>query len=255
MLLVHGVGEHSGRYGHVGRFLAERGHDVVAIDNRGHGQTGGRRGYVDRFTQFLDDVEDQLAERRKLDVPVVLVGHSLGGLIVANYVVEGRPAPDLLILSSPAISANVPLWQSVMAPILSRVAPKLFIKSDFDPVLLADDAEVQRAYLDDPLRVGGGTARMGNEVFRAMDTTGANLANITMPTYVLHGTDDQVVPLAASQPLADFDNVTYRQWAGLRHECMNEPSYLEVLGEMEAWLGARLDDPATTADSPSPADA
>ncbi|MEM9134654.1 MAG: lysophospholipase [Actinomycetota bacterium] len=241
VLLVHGIGEHSGRYDHVGRFLADRGHDVVAVDNRGHGQTGGRRGYVDRFAQFLDDVEDQLAERRKLGVPVVLFGHSLGGLISANYVVDGRPPPDLLILSSPAIKANVPTWQSVMAPILSRIAPKVFIKSDLDPAALADDAEIQRAYVDDPLRVGGATARMGNEIFAAMDATGTNLTNITMPTFVFHGTDDAIVPQGASQPLADLDNVTYRLWDGLRHECMNEPSHPEVLGEVEAWLGTQLD--------------
>lgn len=240
ILLVHGIGEHSGRYDHVGRFLADRGHDVVAIDNRGHGQTGGRRGYVEHFGQFLDDVEDRLAERRELGVPVVLFGHSLGGLICANYVVDGRPAPDLLILSSPAISANVPTWQSVMAPILSRVAPKVFIKSDFDPAALSADVELQQAYLDDPLRVGGVTARLGDEIFKAMEATGAGLTAIDMPTYVLHGAEDQVVPQSASQPLADFDNVTYRLWQGLQHECMNEPNHLEVLGELEAWLVAAL---------------
>ncbi|MEM8923552.1 MAG: lysophospholipase [Actinomycetota bacterium] len=242
ILIVHGIGEHSGRYLHVGRFLAERGHDVAAFDARGHGQTGGRRGYVERFDEFLDDVEDALAERRELGVPVVLLGHSLGGLISSTYVVSDRPPPDLLILSAPSLHAVVPRWQRVAAPALSRLAPRLFIASDFDPSILMADPEVQQTFVDDPLRLGGATTRLGNEIFQAMAATNARLDRITMPTYVLHGDADQLVPPAASAPLAELPSVTYRLWPGLRHECFNEANHGEVLAEMEDWLSARLAD-------------
>lgn len=240
VVLVHGIGEHSGRYDHVGRFLAQRGHDVLAFDNRGHGQSGGRRGHVDHFGQFLDDVEDHVVERRQLGLPVALIGHSLGGLISATYVVEGRPAPDLLVLSAPALKAQIPAWQRRLAPVLNRLWPTLFVPGGIDGALLSRDTEVQRAYLSDPLRVAGSTARLGQQIFATMETTAANLDRITLPTYVLHGSEDQLVPLAASQPLERRPNVTYRRWEGLRHECLNEPDRAEVLGEMAAWIENRL---------------
>lgn len=240
VLLVHGIGEHSGRYDHVGRFLAEHGHDVMAFDARGHGQSGGRRGYVETFEEFLDDVEDLVVERRQLGLPVVLFGHSLGGLVSTSYVVRGRPAPDLLVLSAPALRAVVPRWQTVMAPVLAKTVPKFFVKSDFDPAILADDVTVQEDYVTDPLRVGGATARLGDQIFRAMASTSAALEQISMPTYVLHGSADELVPAEVSRPLADLDSVTYRSWPGLRHECLNEPSHLEVLKEIEVWLTGQL---------------
>jgi len=240
VLLVHGIGEHSGRYDHVGRFLAQRGHDVLAFDNRGHGQSGGRRGHVDHFSLFLDDVEDHVLERRQLGLPVVLVGHSLGGLIAATYVVERRPAPDLLVLSAPALMAQIPAWQRRLAPVLARVWPTVFVPGGIDGALLSRDPEVQRAYLGDPLRVAGSTARLGQQIFATMETTTASLDRITLPTYVLHGSDDQLVPPAASQPFEGRPNVTYRRWAGLRHECLNEPDRADVLGEMAAWIEDRL---------------
>jgi alpha-beta hydrolase superfamily lysophospholipase len=98
MLLVHGIGEHSGRYEHVGQAFAEAGIDVLAFDQRGFGETGGRRAYIASFSHFLDDIKVLLDERRSLDVPVVLMGHSLGGLIATDYLVSDRMQPDLAIL-------------------------------------------------------------------------------------------------------------------------------------------------------------
>ncbi|MEM7339234.1 MAG: lysophospholipase [Actinomycetota bacterium] len=240
VLLVHGIGEHSGRYDHVGRALALAGMDVLGFDNRGHGQSGGRRGHVEAFSEFLDDVEDLIAERRELGVPVVLIGHSLGGLIAAHYMTERRPSPDLLVLSAPALRAEVPVWQRLLAPILVRLVPRLFVPSNIDPTILSRDEAVQQAYADDPVRVGGGTVRLGHESFGAMERTVAGLSRITVPTYVLHGTDDELVPPAASEPLSALANVTYRLWPGLRHESFNEPEQNEVLAEMIAWIGDQL---------------
>lgn len=240
VILVHGIGEHSGRYDHVGRFLAVQGHDVLAFDNRGFGQSGGRRGHVDSFEQFLDDVEDLVIERRQLGAPVVLLGHSLGGLIAAAYVVSGRPAPDLLVLSSPALGAKVPRWQRTAAPVLSRVAPRVFVKSDIDGAVLSRDPEVQNGYRDDPLRVAGSTARLGQEIFDAMESTTAGINRITMPCYVLHGGSDELIEPRFSRPLAGLPNVTYRLWPDLRHECFNELEKDEVLTALGNWLNESL---------------
>jgi len=241
VLLVHGIGEHSGRYDHVGRHLAEHGHDVLAFDSRGHGQSGGRRGHVESFHQVLDDVEDLVVERRQVQAPVVLFGHSLGGLVAAAYAASDRPQPELLVLSAPALSAVVPRWQLLAAPLLSRVAPKMFIKRDLKGALLSVDPEVQRLYDDDPLRVPGATARFGQEILLAMADTTASLGRIKVPTYVLHGGADELVPPEVSQPLADLPLVTRRVWPGLRHEALNEPSWLDVLDDVEVWLDSALD--------------
>jgi alpha-beta hydrolase superfamily lysophospholipase len=240
VLLVHGIAEHSGRYEHVGRYLAERGFDVLAFDSRGHGQSGGRRGHVEHFTDHLDDVEDLIVERRQLGAPVVLIGHSLGGLISASYMVSGRPQPDLLVLSAPALDADLPRWQRLAAKALARIAPRLFVKTRVDPSILTRNEEVQAAYLADPLRVGGSTARLGQESFAAMAETSASIDRITVPTYVLHGGDDRLVPPSASRPLADLPNVTYRLWPGLRHECFNEPERDDVLAEVVDWLDTQV---------------
>jgi alpha-beta hydrolase superfamily lysophospholipase len=240
VLLVHGIGEHSGRYDHVGRYLAARRFDVMAFDCRGHGQSGGRRGHLEGFNEHLDDVEDLIVERRQLGVPVVLIGHSLGGLISASYVVSGRPSPDLLVLSAPALGAAVPRWQRAAARTLCRVAPRVFVKSEIDPEVLSRDPGVQQAYVEDPLLVAGATARLGQEILTAMAQTSASIDRITIPTYVLHGGDDQLVPPEHSRPLAALANVTYRLWPGLRHECLNEPEQAEVLAELVGWLDARL---------------
>lgn len=241
LLLVHGIGEHSGRYVHVGHFLASAGIDVVAYDNRGFGQSGGRRAHIDDFETFLDDIEDHLAQRRNLGVPVILMGHSLGGLMAATYLVSDRPQPDLAVLSSPALAAEVPRWQRIVAPILGRFAPSLFIKGTQMSGLLSRDEEVERAYHEDPLVILGATAGLGKAIFETMAETSNRIDRIRVPTYVLHGEDDELVPQTASVPLRDLPNVTYRSWPGLRHECMNEPERFEVLGEIRDWLDEQLE--------------
>lgn len=242
ILLVHGIGEHSGRYEHIGRFFAEKGYDVEAFDNRGFGESGGPRGHVDSFSDYLDDIGERLEARRALGVPTVLFGHSLGGLMSASYLTESRDQPDLAVLSSPAISAEVPMWQRVAAPILGRVSPKLFVPSDIDGAALTRDVEVQQAYTDDPLRVGGATAGLGFETFQTMRKVGESLHRLDTPTYVFHGDEDPIVPIGVSRPLADLPGVTYRVWPGLRHECMNEPEQNEVMAGIDEWLTNQLVD-------------
>lgn len=240
LLLVHGIGEHCGRYEHVGAHLAAKGIDVLAFDNRGFGQSGGRRAFVNSFDEYLDDVEDLLAKRRELGLPVVLMGHSLGGLIVSNYLESDRPEPDFAVLSAPALAAIVPRWQRILAPILGRITPKFFIKSTIEGELLSRDKAVQDAYLSDPLVIAGSTARLGAEIFSTMETTSAAINRITVPTYVFHGGQDNLVPTASSESLGRLSNVTRRVWEGLRHESLNEPEQDEVMAEIVTWVLEQL---------------
>lgn len=240
MLIVHGIGEHSGRYEHVGDFFAQHGIDTLGYDQRGFGQSGGRRAFVKSFDQYLDDVDQLLAERRRLGVPVVLLGHSLGGLVVTTHLVSDRPQPDLAVISAPALQADVPAWQKAAAPVLGRLAPKSHIPSEIEPELLSRDVAVQRAYVDDPLVISGASARLGQEIFATMKSTRESLDRLSVPTYVLHGAEDRLVPPAASEELGRLPTVTRKVWDGLRHECLNEPEQVEVMTAILAWLDGQL---------------
>lgn len=240
MLLVHGIGEHSGRYEHVGQAFAAAGIDTLSFDARGFGQTEGRRAYVENFDDYVLDVADLIAERQALGVPIILMGHSLGGLVVSTYLVSDHAQPDYAVLSSPALEAQIPTWQRALAPVLGRVAPTFHLKADFNGSILSRDEAVQRAYDSDPLRVDGTTARLGREIIDAMKSTSAALDRISLPLYVLHGEDDKLVPPSASVAVGQLPNATRKLWPGLRHECLNEPERDEVIAGIVAWLDSQL---------------
>ena len=124
------------------------------------------------------------------------------------YLTSRRPQPDLAVLSSPALAAVLPRWKRAAAPVLGRIRPTMFFPSEIDGDGLSWDPEVRRAYAEDPLLVPGATAGLGHESLRAMRRVLERLDRLGVPTYVLHGEADPVVPLAASQPLADHELVT-----------------------------------------------
>ena len=122
LLLVHGLGEHSGRYEHVGDHLAAAGIDTHAYDQRGNGASGGARGDIDRWSRFHDDLEEQLVSLRQSadGRPVVLYAHSLGGLVAAGYLIDGRPRPDFTVLSAPGLDSTLARWKLALAPVVAR---------------------------------------------------------------------------------------------------------------------------------------
>ena len=242
VLLLHGIAEHGGRYEHVGRRLADAGFDVVAIDHRGYGQSGGRRGHVDRWSQFSDDVEDQLTEVRALGLPTILLGHSMGGLMATRYCVDtDRLQPDLLVLSAPALEAEIKPHLRFAAPLIGRIAPTLEIKEDGDPSFLAKDPRVGEVFYADPYRVPFPTARLGMELMRAMDEARADITNITIPILVLHGTDDRLVPDSASEIFETLPNAERILYDGLRHELFNEAEGPEIIDTAIDWINRQLD--------------
>lgn len=240
VLVLHGISEHSGRYEHVGRQLAAAGMHVVAYDHQGHGESGGTHGFVERFERFLDDVEDHLANVASLGLPVVLLGHSMGGLIAASYCISDRPQPDLLVLSAPALAAEVPDWQRKFAPRLSTSLPTLYVPAEFDGTILSRDPAVGAAYDADPLIKPGATARLGDELFRAMAATTGNLHQLQVPAYVLHGGADRLVPPSASEPLEGLKGVTRVVAPGLAHETLNEPEGPQYLADAIEWIENQL---------------
>ncbi len=239
MLLVHGVSEHVGRWSHVADFFAARGYEVHAYDHRGHGGSGGDRIHVDEFEHYVADLQ-LVVERIAGDLPLVIYGHSMGGLIATAYAESDRPQPDLYVLSAPALAAEVPGALRVVAKLAGRVLPGVRMQAPTKGEQLSRDPAVGEAYFADPLVDLKGTARFGSELFQAMEETTANLHQIRTPALVIHGGDDTLVPPAASAPLAAVEGVERRVFPGLRHEMHNEPEAKEVLAFVAGWLDDQI---------------
>ena len=239
VLLVHGIGEHSGRYERTGRLMAEAGIDVHAFDIRGHGLSGGRRVYVRVWDDYLDDLAVRVAAVREPGVPLVLFGHSMGALITLTYACSDRPAPDLLVLSAVPLDARVPGWQRALAPILSRLAPTAILANPITGEQLSRDPAVGKAYFADPLVQPRSTTRLGAELLKAMKRGREGLDRLRIPALVIHGGGDTLVPTRVSEPLAAVAGVERRVLPDLHHETLNEPEGPEVVAAIVDWLRGR----------------
>jgi acylglycerol lipase len=240
LLIVHGIGEHSGRYDRTGRLMSAAGLDVHALDLRGHGLSDGQRVFVECWDDYLDDLELRLAGVRKPGLPTILLGHSMGALISLTYVCSGRAAPDLLVLSAPPLGATVPAWQRISAPLFSRLVPGLVIANPISGGQLSRDPKVGEAYFADPLVQPRSTARLGAELFAAMKRARNELEDLTIPTLVIHGGADTLVPTQLSEPLGLLPCVERRVLPDLRHETLNEPEGPQVVAQIVAWLRAHV---------------
>jgi alpha-beta hydrolase superfamily lysophospholipase len=177
-------------------------------------------------------------------LPLVLYGHSMGGLIVAGYVLREtpRPLPDLVVLSSPGLDVNVAPWKRSIAPALSRILPKMRITNGLTDGGLSRDPEVARKADADPLCSDASTTRFGAEAFAEQDRVNGILRTLPampVPTYVFHGSADPIVPLRATAVFEGMVNTTRHVHDGLRHECHHEPEREHVLGEVVSWIGAQ----------------
>jgi alpha-beta hydrolase superfamily lysophospholipase len=227
--------------------FAAAGIETHAIDLRGFGASAGSRAYVDRWSHYHDDVEDQLTHIRATSegLPVVLYGHSMGGLIALGYVLADPPRiqPDLLVLSAPAIAARVATWKRMLADVLGRLAPRLEIPNELPRGALSHDPQVEDAYRIDPLNHHRTTTRLGLELFREQARVQkrlVRLGKLPVPTYVLHGSGDRVVPVEASAGLDGKGNATRRVYEGLHHEMHNEPEAAAIIDDTIAWIDAQL---------------
>lgn len=239
MVLCHGLAEHSGRYEEVGDRLAAAGIAVTAYDQIGFGASGGRRAWVDQWSDVLDQIQRHVESAKETGLPVVLLGHSGGGLFALEYALAERPAPDLLVLSAPSLDGGA-AWQRLVAPVLAAVLPKLSIPNALKGVQLSRDPAVGDAYFSDPLVETKTTTRYGNEMFSAMTRVRAASDGLDVPTLVLHGAADSIVPPQGSAALGDLDIVERRLYPALRHELFNEPEGPEIVDEVITWINDHL---------------
>lgn len=239
VVLVHGLAEHSGRYERTGSLLADAGFWVRSFDLIGAGASGGARWDIDDWGRFHDQVGSHVDWARGHGKPVILMGHSLGGNIALGYALSTRTKPDLLVLSAPALSGGA-AWQRVLAPILARIAPKVAIPNPVSGDHLSRDSTVADAYFADPLVNAKSTVRLGAHIFAQIDDLNARLHDLDLPTLVIHGGDDRLVPTWCTEGLGEVACVERKVYEGLRHETMNEPEGPEVIADVVKWIEARL---------------
>jgi acylglycerol lipase len=247
ILIVHGLGEHSGRYEHVGDHFATAGIDAHAYDHRGNGASAGRRCDIDRWSRYHDDLEERLTAVRAASHgrPVAVYAHSMGGLIGAGYLLADRPRPDVTVLSAPGLDSTLAAaWKQALAPLLGRVLPTMSVPNGVPPESLSRDPEVGRRLRADPLNVRTVTARFGAEALDEQARVRAGARGIGGPTLVIHGLDDRLVPPIASEVFEGAPGVERRVYPGLRHELHNEPEGPQVLDEVVAWVRERATLPA-----------
>lgn len=245
--LIHGLGEHSGRYEHVGRYFADRGYFVTAIDLRGHGQSQGQRGHIDRFQNYLNDVKSLIdhAKAQYPRAPLVLAGHSMGGLIALVYALKYPDGLTSVVASGPGLRGrvHVPGWKSALGKAMSSLYPALSMPSGLDPAGVSRDPAVVQAYIADPLVHDKVTARWFTEFMEAGRWAMVEARSLAVPTLILQGGEDQLVDPAASKEFYDrigLDEKQYIEYETLYHEIFNEPEKLSVFADVEAWLASHI---------------
>lgn len=239
VLIVHGISEHSGRYEHVGSWLAERGFAVEAFDLIGCGATGGTRADLEDWSLFLDQIQGHLDPMIEDALPSVLLGHSMGGLLAAEFLASERSHPDLAVLSAPGLGGGAP-WQRLLSRVLSPVIGRVVIPTGVKGEELSRDPAVGEAYFADPLVYPKATVRFGHALFEAMERTTANVGRITTPTLVLQGTEDRIVPPESTRVFDRVASAERRTYPDLRHELFNEPEGKQIVDEVIDWIDEHL---------------
>jgi alpha-beta hydrolase superfamily lysophospholipase len=247
LLVAHGAGEHSTRYQPLAQFFTGYDFAVAALDHNGHGHSGGRPGYVDSFDEYLYDLAifHRQVAARYAGVPMFLLGHSMGGLITANYLLHHQREFVGGILSGPAIKTDLQPGrvQMLLLRLLAQLVPRLgMLKLNAEGV--SRDPEVVEKYIEDPMVFHGKmSARMLRELFAGMRAIQAGAARITLPMLLLHGGADVMTAPQGSRFLYEHissSDKTLTIYPGLYHEIFNEPERAEVLAHILAWCEARM---------------
>jgi acylglycerol lipase len=239
--IAHGGAEHGGRYAWTAQQLNARGYAVYAIDHRGHGRSAGPRAYVDRVDNAVTDLHtlSDLARDRHPGLPLVLLGHSMGGLIALSFALRYQDELTGLVLSAPlaVLEANPAARVAVRA--LSAVAPRLPIYK-IDGTTVSRDPEVVRAYDEDPLNHRGMLpARTVGEIAATVATFADRLPELTLPILTVYGSGDRLVDNAGSKLVDERStsrDSTLIAYDGLYHEVLNEPERDRVIADVAGWI-------------------
>jgi alpha-beta hydrolase superfamily lysophospholipase len=248
LLVVHGLGEHSGRYMNVVNHFVPLGYAVYGLDHVGHGKTeGGPTEVIESFDDLMIPLTTyyNMVKSWQPGKPIFLLGHSLGGLIATYYLIDHQADFKGAIISAPAIKLGESITPITitLAKILSKIAPKMGLQS-LNVSTISRDPSVVTAYVNDPLVFHGKSpARIAAEAIQAMQRTNAEMHKITLPFITVQGSDDKLVDPGGAQMLYDkasSEDKTLKIYPGYYHEVFNEPEKNVVLKDVETWLAAHL---------------
>jgi alpha-beta hydrolase superfamily lysophospholipase len=241
-VIVHGLGEHGGRYQHLAAWFTPLGATVYAMDHRGHGRSGGQRGHAPSLKALLDDV-DLVVQRARGESggPLVMIGHSFGGLLALAYALDRPGKLDKAVFSAPALipKVKVPAWKQALASVLPRIAPRTSFANEIDPTVLSHDPAIARAYTSDPLVHNQITAGLYASSIARGETFIARAPELQVPFLLLHGRDDQIVDPIGSQRFfaaATAPGRAFILYPGLYHEIFNEVEQEKVFQDIASWL-------------------
>lgn len=243
VMLIHGLGEHSGRYAHVAEALNDAGVAVHALDHRGHGKSEGKRVFVKSYDEFMRDLVQFRThiEHEHPDLPLILLGHSMGGNLAVGHTLDHQAGIAGLALSGAALEVGSDLSPGKLKAfkLIARIAPGIRPEG-LSAEAISRDPNVVEAYQNDPLVFTGKiSAGLGAALIDAMERFPARYPELTLPILVLHGTDDQLASVDGSRALeaaAVNADVTAHYYEGLYHEVFNEPEQDQVLSDLVGWV-------------------
>jgi alpha-beta hydrolase superfamily lysophospholipase len=246
VIIVHGLGEHAGRYDHVARQLNSWGFAVRGYDQCGHGESGGLPGSLPTDTRLLDDladIVDSTRSRMEKATPLIVLGHSMGGLVAARFASLRLRPLDGLVLSSPALDPGLSGFQKLLVAVLPNLVPNLRVGNGLDASYISHDPKVVAAYRGDRLVHDRISARLARFIATAGPATVAQAAQWTIPTLLMYAGDDRLVKpqgsrdFAAAAPQSILTTVCFD---ALYHEIFNELDARPVFDALHEWLDARF---------------
>ena len=268
VLIVHGLGEHAGRYEGVAQLLLQMGFAVRGYDQRGHGRSDGQRGALPDDDALLEDLAEMVDEARihgmpfpttageleaenaaAKNLPLIVLGHSLGGLVAARFAALNLRPIEGLVLSSPALNPGFSLFQKLFLAASLKFTPSITVSNGLNPKHLSRDPEVVKAYLEDRLVHNKISPRLGQFIATAGPATIAAAANWRTPTLLMYAGADKLVnpegsrrfaTLAAQSRTVKPGVVTAKCFDGYYHELFNEPEPAPVFELLKTWLDARF---------------
>ena len=245
VVLVHGLGEHTARYAHVGKALTRAGYALVGFDLRGHGKSGGPRGHAASQEAYMQDIRQffSLMEQRYPGIPHFLYGHSLGGLLVLAYAIQYGAGLRGVIATAPALRSPLQEQKAkiAMVRLLGSLVPAMTLQSGLDAAAVSRDVAIVEAYRKDPLVHYSTSLGFGKAALNAIDLCFARARDFPAPLLIMHGTGDKITYFSGSEDFAKLvseagRDVTLRLWSELYHEIHNEPEKEEVFQFMIEWL-------------------
>lgn len=244
ILIVHGQSDHSGRFAHVAEYFVQKGWRVSALDLQGHGRSTGKRGHVDQFKHYIEQVQAVLDNLKDIDAPLVLYGQSMGGLVVLQMAAQGAHGVQAFIASSPwlKLAFDPPAWRVSIGKLIGKIYPSFTQKAELDLGQLCHPEEVQRAYKEDPLVHGRISAAAFLGILEAGESLLDNPSGFKFPVLVMHGSADAITSCKASEAMANrHPELDFVKFQGLYHELHNENEKEEVLETAYKWMKNKCD--------------